>query len=162
MPKQPRSLDAACLDDLRWAIDRSRGKGRSYEQRLLAVVAHHTEKRTLAEIAQKHGVTKRAVSKWVAAFQQGRIAALKPKPRKGKPARLTDSDQHALTEFLSAQTTATELETRQWLGMRLQREVPRSFARYWKGVIFKKLGVPRRKRLRVRRPDQGFRAELGA
>jgi transposase len=155
MSKLPRTLDTIHLDELRWAIERCRGQGRGSERRFLAVFAHHAEKRTLAELAQKHGVSKRAVSKWVATFRNGGVDALESTPRKGKAPRLDANDQEALTDYLAAHRTPTESEARQWLSTRLGREVSRSFARYWKDVAFKKLGVPRRKRCRVRRTKAG-------
>ena len=155
MPKLPRTLDPIHLDELRWAIDRCRGKARGSERRFLAVFAHHAEKRTLAELAQKHGVSKRAVSKWVAAFRNGGAAALKSTPRKGKPPRLDAKEQESLTDYLSTHRTATESEVLQWLSTRLRRKVTRAFARYWRDAALKKLGVSRRKRCRVHRMKTG-------
>ena len=151
MSKLPRTLDTIHLNELRWAIERCRGKGRGSERRFLAVFAHHAEKRTLTELAQKHGVSKRAVSKWVAAFRNGGADSLESTPRNGTPPRLDAKDQEALTDYLATHRAATESETRQWLSTRLEREVSRSFARYWKDVIFKKQAGPRRTRCRVRR-----------
>ncbi len=146
MPKLARSLDTCRLGELRWAVDRCRNRAHSSERRIHAVYAHHAEKRTLAELAQKYGVSKRAVSKWVAAFRNGGVSALKSRPRIGISPGLDAAKQEALLTYLDAHRKGTESETREWLEQQLKRKVSRSFARYWRDVTLTKLGVPRRKR----------------
>lgn len=119
--------------------------------RIKAVLAHHTEKRTLAELALQCGVTKRAVSKWVAAFRLGGAQALLGNVAVGRRPTLSPDEANGLTAFLREHPTAKEYAVQGWLINHLGREVSLGCARYWRIAVLDGLGIRRRKRCRVTR-----------
>ncbi len=134
-----------------WARDAQVAAPERQSIRIKAVLAHHTEKRTLEELARQWGVTKRAVSKWVAAFRLGGVRALMGNGAAGRRPTLSADEIDGLKAVLRQHPAMKEAAVKVWLVNHLGREVTLGCARYWRVAALDGMGVRRSKRCRVTR-----------
>ena len=84
--------------------------------------------RTQQEIADARGVTKVAVSQWMAAVREGGEAGLLARPHKGATPRLTPEQLRLVPEFLSHGAEAYGFRGEVWTCARVAEVIRREFA----------------------------------
>lgn len=91
-----------------------------------------------AEIARKLGVTRQSVSTWIAAARRGGAAALKAKPRPGRPPKLDAARRRRLLKALERGPTRFGYATQLWTAKRIQKLIRERF-----GIRFHVNHVPK-------------------
>lgn len=79
------------------------------------------------EVVRALGVSRSAVSKWHAAWEQGGWEALKARRNPGRPSRLTEAQRQALEEALLAGPRAHGYDTELWTVARIGKLIRKLF-----------------------------------
>lgn len=106
-----------------------------------------------AEIARHLGVSRMAVSRWAAQLRDSdrRLAALKNRPKSGRPSRLTPQQWRELLKILKKGAIRAGFETERWTLPRIRDVI----ARRW-GVSY------HRSHLSIRLRELGWSAQVPA
>ena len=87
-------------------------------------------------IASALGVTAAAVSKWLAAWRHGGLAAVRRHPSPGRPARLASEQKRLIPDFLSHGAEAYGFRGEGWTCARIAKVIEWEFSvRYHKGHV---------------------------
>jgi transposase len=87
-------------------------------------------------IATAFGVTAAAVSKWLAAWRYGGVAALRSRPSPGRPARLASEQKRLIPDLLSHGAEAYGFRGEVWTCARIAKVIEWEFAvRYHNGHV---------------------------
>lgn len=101
---------------------------------------------TPAEVASLLGVSVRSVQRWAAAWAAGGEAALLPKPRSGRPAKLTGEQTEQVLGWLLDSPTDFGFATERWTAPRVAALIDRTFgvrlnARYLNDWLRRRGGI---------------------
>jgi transposase len=91
-----------------------------------------------AEIACELDVSRAAVSNWARRLAAGGVRRLRRRPRSGRPAKLSRTQQRVLLRLLKRGALAAGFETDRWTGPRIRRLIEQTF-----GVTYHSRYLPR-------------------
>lgn len=106
---------------------RPRGTKAELEERRRTAIRLLKQKMSMRETARHVGASLSSVERWKAQYDTGGMAALRSKPDKGGPSKLTAKQQAQLVEMLLAGPGANGYATELWTLERVAQVIERKF-----------------------------------
>jgi len=98
------------------------------ENRRLLAVERVNSGYPQTEVARFLGVAARSVRRWMQAYRDGGIDALKANPRPGRPPKLTPQQTAAVLEWFQRNPTEFGFRTQLWTARRVAQLIQKQFA----------------------------------
>lgn len=106
---------------------RPRGTKAELEERRKSAIRLLKQKVSMRETARAVGASLSSVERWKAAYDTGGMAALRSKPDRGGPSKLTPLEQAHLAELLLQGPTAHSFASELWTLERVAQVIEREF-----------------------------------
>ena len=106
---------------------RPRGTKAKLEERRKSAIRLLRQKVSMRETARRVGASLSSVERWKAAYDAGGLAALRSKPDRGGPTKLTTEHEARLIELLRAGPVASGYASELWTRERVARLIEREF-----------------------------------
>lgn len=106
---------------------RPRGTKAELEERRKSAIRLLKQKVSMRETARAVGASLSSVERWKAAYEAGGMAALRSKPDRGGPSKLTPLEQTRLAELLLEGPTAHGFASELWTLERVAQVIEREF-----------------------------------
>jgi transposase len=128
MPK----LSAAEIEMLKTRRFRAVNGGETVTpKRIETVLTHLEEGLTLTQTAQRHGVSRRTVANWLAAYRAKGGAGLEAGETRGRKSMLDEATREEMKTAIERGRLGSERAAWAWLRKRCGEKVKRATARYW-------------------------------
>jgi transposase len=106
---------------------RPKGSAEELERRRRRAIVLLEEGMMAAQVARMVGASRASVTRWRQAHEEGGQVALRPRPRRGKPRKLTDTQRKRLIALLKRGARKNGYSTELWTLRRVAQMIARHF-----------------------------------